>query len=56
MKPFALLALIAAPAHAAPFDRPIPMPQSATAEHWFAIASIALIGALYVVHRLVKRK
>lgn len=55
-----LLALIpimlASPAWAEIFDRPIPQAQSATAEFWFGVASITLVLALYVVHRLVKRK
>ncbi|MEI4195539.1 protein NnrT [Roseovarius sp. E0-M6] len=38
------------------FDRPIPQAQSATAELWFALSSLALIAALYVVHRMVSRK
>ena len=37
------------------FDRPIPQAQSATAELWFALGSIALIAALVVVQRLVAR-
>jgi len=48
--------LIASPALAEAFERPIPQAQSATAEHWFGGASIALIVALYIVHRLVMRK
>lgn len=38
------------------FDRPIPQAQSATAEYWFALASLALIGALYGVHKMVFRR
>jgi hypothetical protein len=37
------------------FDRPIPQAQSATAEFWFAMGSVALIGALVLVQRLVAR-
>ena len=48
--------LFALPAWADGFDRPIPQAQSATAELWFGLASLALIGALFVVHRLVMRK
>ncbi len=48
--------LCAAPAWAGTFDRPIPQAQSATAEIWFGAASIALIGALWLVHHLVMRK
>lgn len=46
----------ASPLLAEAFDRPIPQAQSATAEIWFAGASIALIAALFAVHRLVMRK
>ena len=38
---------------AAPYERPIPQAQSATAEFWFALASLAL---LYDAHRLVMRR
>lgn len=48
--------LAAAPAWAAEFDRPIPQAQSATAELWFALGSIALIVALIGVQRLVARR
>ncbi len=48
--------LLASPLLAEAYDRPIPQAQSATAEFWFAGASIALIVALYAVHRLVMRK
>lgn len=44
------------PAIASSFDRPIPQAQSATAEFWFAAASIALIAALALVARLVARR
>ncbi len=44
------------PALAAAYNRPIPQAQSATAEFWFAIASVTLIAALVVVARLVARK
>ncbi|SFR32903.1 hypothetical protein SAMN04488005_0398 [Yoonia tamlensis] len=40
---------------AAEFDRPIPQAQSATAEFWFALGSLALIAALVLVQRLVAR-
>ncbi|MCW1951500.1 MAG: hypothetical protein KIH44_009065 [Octadecabacter sp.] len=59
----ALLALpsLAEPCRALPslaesFDRPIPQAQSATAELWFAIASVVLIAALWLVNHLVMRK
>ncbi len=55
-----LLVLCAAwvllPSIAAAFDRPIPQAQSATAEVWFAVASLALIAALVLVARLVSRR
>lgn len=38
------------------YDRPIPQAQSATAELWFAFASLALIAALALVARLVARR
>ncbi len=47
--------LIATASLAQEFDRPIPQAQSATAEFWFALASIAMIAALVVVQRLVAR-
>ncbi len=47
---------LASPLLADAYDRPIPQAQSATAEFWFAGASIALIAALYAVHRLIMRK
>ena len=58
MKYLYMLCALAVPfkAFAASFDRPIPQPQSATAEVWFAFASLALIAALLVVARLVARR
>lgn len=54
---FAILAvLFPVVASAAGYERPVPQAQSATAEFWFAIASLALIGSLYAVHRLVMRR
>ena len=44
------------PGFAESFDRPIPQAQSATAEFWFAVASLALIAALILVGRLVARR
>ena len=38
------------------YNRPIPQAQSATAEFWFAFASLALIAALVLVARLVARR
>jgi len=48
--------VLAAPVLAESFDRPIPQAQSATAEFWFAMGSLALIAALVLVQRLVARK
>ncbi|WP_292292545.1 protein NnrT [Marivita sp.] len=50
-----IAAVLASPTLASSFDRPIPQAQSATAEFWFAIGSIALIAALVLVQRLVAR-
>lgn len=36
------------------YDRPIPQAQSATAEFWFLMASLMLIGALGAVGWLVR--
>ncbi|MFV2051582.1 hypothetical protein [Aliiroseovarius sp. YM-037] len=52
----ALLAFTPGGAFAAGYERPMPQPQSATAELWFLLASLAMIGALYLVHRLVNRQ
>ncbi|WP_324754988.1 hypothetical protein [Roseovarius sp. Pro17] len=43
-------------AHAEAFQRPIPQPQSATAEWWFLAASLALLASLLAVHLLVRRR
>ncbi len=51
-----LVALIPASAMAKPFDRPTPNPQSATAEFWFALASLALVVALWITHRVVRNR
>lgn len=48
--------LLATPLFAEAFDRPVPQAQSATAEFWFAIGSVALILALVLVQRLVARR
>mgnify|MGYP003137777853 CR=1 FL=1 len=55
LTPF-LVILLATPALADSFDRPIPQAQSATAEFWFALGSLGLIAALVLVQRLVARK
>ncbi|WP_164659657.1 protein NnrT [Tropicibacter sp. Alg240-R139] len=54
--PSILLLFLTSPAWAGSFDRPIPQAQSATAEFWFAVGSIALLAALGVVHWLVSRR
>lgn len=51
-----ILAAMASPVFAEAFDRPIPQAQSATAEIWFAIASVVLLAALWLVNHLVMRK
>lgn len=43
-------------AFAEAYNRPVPQAQTATAEFWFAVASIALIAALVLVAKLVARK
>lgn len=56
--PFSLTSMfcvVASTGLADEFDRPIPQAQSATAEIWFAVGSVALIVALVVVQRLVAR-
>ncbi|WP_255008869.1 hypothetical protein [Roseovarius sp. M141] len=53
----ALLALfLPTGALAEAFQRPIPQPQSATAEWWFFAASVALLASLLAVHMLVRRR
>ena len=51
-----LLPLLLLPAPALAFDRPIPQPQTATAEFWFLMGSLALIAALAAVQWLVARR
>ena len=53
---FALAALIANPALATSFDRPIPQAQSATAEFWYAMACLALLASMALVQWLVSRR
>ena len=48
--------LIPLSAHADPFERPIPQPQTDVAEFWFFIASLLLLAALVSVHVLVSRR
>jgi hypothetical protein len=53
-----LLAFLVLPADvwAKTFSRPIPQAQSATAEFWFFVASLALVAALIAVNWLVARR
>lgn len=51
-----IMMLLASPATAESFDRPIPQAQSATAEFWYALACIALVGSMIAVQRLVSRR
>lgn len=53
---FLFASLMATPAFAEGFDRPIPQAQSATAEFWYALACLALIAAMVVVQRLVSHR
>lgn len=48
--------VLATPAIAERYDRPIPQAQSATAEFWYALACLALIAAMIAVQRLVARR
>lgn len=52
----AIATIFPALASAEPFQRPVPQPQSATAEWWFLGASIALLISLLAVHMLVRRR
>ena len=57
MKRILALALpLPAPALASTFERPIPAPQTESAEVWFLVASIALIASLVAVQMLVSRR
>ncbi|WP_339853681.1 hypothetical protein [uncultured Nisaea sp.] len=58
MRPLIFLCALMMPfqAHAASFQRPIPNPQTATAEGWFLFASVALLLALAAVQWLVTRR
>lgn len=51
-----LVSLTATSSFAGSFERPIPQPQSATAELWYAAAALALCAALFVVHRVVAKR
>ncbi|WP_201742029.1 hypothetical protein [Mangrovicoccus ximenensis] len=52
----ALALTLPLPAMAETFERPIPQPQTDTAEFWFLIGSIALVVALAAVQILVSRR
>lgn len=61
LRPFPLTstcitALLSLPAYAESFQRPIPQAQSATAEVWFALASLTFCVALYLVYRAVAKR
>lgn len=51
-----LFTLLPAVLAAAPYDRPIPQAQSATAEVLFLAASVAMLAALVAVQALVRRR
>lgn len=55
---FLTISLFLAPfsALAESFERPIPQAQSATAEFWFFLATLALLVSLVVVARVVARR
>lgn len=55
---FLLMAFLVLPADvwAEAFSRPLPQPQTATAEFWFFIASLALVAALIAVNWLVTKR
>lgn len=48
--------LLATPAFAEAFDRPIPQAQSATAEFWYVLACITLVLSMVAVQWLVSRR
>lgn len=50
-----ILSLIATPVVADAFERPIPQAQTAEAEFWYFLASLALLAALLGVQWLVRR-
>ncbi|MFT4959548.1 MAG: hypothetical protein ACI92Z_000624 [Paracoccaceae bacterium] len=51
-----LIGLAPMSALAQAYERPIPQPQSATAEFWFFMASLSLIAALGAVGWLIKKR
>ena len=52
----ALALCLPAPVIAAGFERPVPQPQTDSAELWYLGASLALIAALVAVQLLVRRR
>ncbi|PCJ07771.1 MAG: hypothetical protein COB16_10125 [Rhodobacteraceae bacterium] len=52
----AALSLLPAQVWAKAYERPIPQPQSATAEFWFFMGSLMLVGALIMVAWLVSKR
>lgn len=48
--------LLSVPAYGDSFERPIPLAQTATAELWFAFASLLFCAALYLVYRAVSKR
>lgn len=53
---FTFALILPAPALAEGFQRPIPQPQTDSAELWYFVASLALLGALVAVQMLVSRR
>ncbi len=53
---FAIAIFLPTLTQGAVFERPIPQPQSATAEWWFFCASLAFLAALLAVHLVVRRR
>lgn len=51
-----LMVLLPSAALSEAYKRPIPQAQSATAEFWFLLASIALVLSLWVVNWMIKRR
>lgn len=50
------LAILPAQVWAQAYDRPIPQAQSATAEFWFFMGSLMLVGSLIMVAWLVSKR
>ncbi|SFQ25975.1 protein NnrT [Tranquillimonas alkanivorans] len=51
-----LLTLLPTALRAEAYDPPIPQAQSATAEFWFALATLGLVGALALVQWMVQKR